>query len=356
MRRIVFIFFLISTTAVLLCPVLTSAQEPTEPLQIRAEVITKESQTVFLSASDDGKTYRFDTKESYPDGLHYVLKKGDPVLLRLVAEPDGNIHVYFEDKIRTPALLWIIVFFAVVSVLIASRRGLFALGGVLFTIVVLFGLLFPALLSGKDPVLSTVGVSLLILAVNLHLSHGFRKRTFFAFLGTVSGLLLVTFFSFIFTKVSYLSGIGTEEVSLLLWDVKQMKDPVGLFIAGVILGAVGVLDDIAVAQAELVEELQTSDPKLSRKALFLRAMRVGRHHIASTVNTLVLVYAGAALPLMLLYFSSFRDPFLFLNNESVADEMIRILAGTTALILTVPLATAFAVIPKKTIDNTLDDR
>ena len=335
---------------------LVSAGETDEksgPMQIRAKILSIKNTAEtgetwayeFSARTSSGQTVEVNTADSFPDGLYFSLKKGDSVFLRSVEEGESEPQIYFEDKIRTPALIWIMVFFAIVTVAVASLRGVWSLLGIGFTLLVLFGFLFPQILAGEDPIFYTLIASLFILAVNIHLSHGFKKRTFFAFLGTVIGLMLVWFLSVLFTHGSSLSGLGSEEVTLLLWDLKQIQDPVSLFIAGVILGAVGVLDDVVVAQAELVEELQASSPLLSRKELYTRAMRVGRHHIASAVNTLVLVYAGAALPLMLLFFSSSDDAFLFLNNEGVAQEAVRILAGTTALILTVPLATLFATIP-----------
>lgn len=310
----------------------------------------------FNAETDLNESFLVDTHASYPGGLYIRLKENDRVRLRIVEMPDGTQQVFFDDKVRLPAVLLLFFLFGLLAIIVGFYRGLFSLVGLGVTLFVLFGFLFPQILSGQDPILFTVLASIMILAINIHLSHGFRLRTFFSFLGTVAGLGLVLLTSIFFTHLTSLSGLGTEESSLLLWEIEAIKDPIGLFIAAVILGAVGVLDDVAVTQSEIVEELQSANPLLTRKELFFRAMRVGQHHIASTVNTLVLVYAGAALPMFLLFFSSSTDPSSFLNNESVAEEIVRILAGTIALILTVPLSTLFATFASPNVQHSLIDK
>ena len=329
------------------------AQEISEPKEVKATISNIQDQESdgkhfykFEAKSSFGEVFNADTSDSYPDGLYITLKKGDRVLLRIVENPDGTQTTYFDDKVRTGSLMSLFFIFAAIAIVIGFFRGLFSLIGLAFTLFVLFWFLFPQILAGRDPILMTVLASVVILLVNIHLSHGFRIRTFFSFLGTVAGLFVVVILSYIFTHTSSLSGVGTEESMLLLWEVETIKDPVALFIAAVILGTVGVLDDVAVTQSEVVGEMLDVDPTLSRKDLFFRAMRVGRHHIASTVNTLVLVYAGAALPMFLIYFSSSSDVGTFLNNQAVAEEFVRTMVGTISLMLTVPFATAFATIPR----------
>ncbi len=330
------------------------AQEIAEPKEVKATIESIEETAqegvanfyVFQARTGLNELFRVDTGDSYPDGLYIPLRVGDQVNLRVVDMPDGSQQVYFDDKVRTPVLLILFFVFALITIGVGFFRGLFSLIGLGITISILGFFLLPSILAGKDPVLYTVLASIMILFFNIHLSHGLKLRTFFAFLGTMSGLLIVWVLTLLFTRVSSLSGLGTEESSLLLWEIEAVSDPIRIFAAAAILGAVGVLDDIAVAQAEVVAELAHTDPTLSRTRLFWKAMRLGQHHIASTVNTLVLVYAGTALPAFLLFFSASTDINSFLNNEVVAEEFIRTLAGTTALILTVPLATLFAVLPK----------
>ncbi|MBI2475113.1 YibE/F family protein [Candidatus Uhrbacteria bacterium] len=329
------------------------AQVATEPREVKATITNIQDQVSdgkhfynFEAKDSFGEIFKADTTASYPNGLFIPLKIGDRVRLRIVENPDGTQSTFFDDKIRTGSLAALFFIFAVIAIAIGFFRGLFSLIGLAFTLIVLFWFLFPQILAGRDPILMTVLASIVILFVNIHLSHGLRVRTFFSFLGTVAGLFVVVVLSYIFTHASSLSGVGTEESTFLLWEIKTIKDPVALFIAAVILGTVGVLDDVAVTQSEVVGEMLEVDSTLSRKDLFFRAMRVGRHHIASTVNTLVLVYAGAALPIFLLFFSSSSDVGTFLNNQAVAEEFVRTIVGTISLMLTVPFATAFATIPR----------
>lgn len=294
---------------------------------------------------NDGTAYHVDTGESASTGLHYDLDSGDRVTLEIVTNPDGTETAYFNDAIRTRGLLLITVLFALVTVGIGLTRGLRALVGLAVTLAILFGVILPSVLAGYDAVLVTVAGSLVILAANMHLTHGWRRETFTAFASTAVGLLLAWAFGAWFVSLSFLSGLSSEESAILY--IEQMNaavDMSGILLAGILLGAVGALDDIAIAQGEVVAELRDANPKLGRKELFVRAMRVGRHHIASITNTLVLAYAGAALPTFLLFFAlksvSIGD---FLNTEAVAEEVVRTLAGTAALVLTVPISTWFAV-------------
>jgi uncharacterized membrane protein len=184
----------------------------------------------------------------------------------------------------------------------------------------------------------------------MHLSHGVNRHTFFAFLSTLGGLGLVLLFTQSFLWLARLSGLASEEGTLLFWELDPVQAPVGILAAGIILGSVGVLDDIAITQSETVRELLLANGHATRRDLFKQAMRIGRHHIASTVNTLILVYAGAALPVFLLFMNQFGGYHEFLQNELVAEELVRTLAGTSALVLLVPISTWFATINHK-IDN-----
>lgn len=294
---------------------------------------------------EDGTAYRVDTGDSASTGLHYDLDPGDRVTLEIVANPDGTETAYFNDAIRTRSLLLIAVLFVVITIGVGLMRGLRALAGLAVTLAILFGLILPAVIAGYDAVLMTVAGSLVILAVNMHLTHGWRRETLIAFASTAVGLMLAWAFGAWFVSVSFLSGMSSDESALLYVEhLSAAIDMSGILLAGILLGAVGALDDIAIAQGEIVAELRDANPKLDRKELFVRAMRVGRHHIASITNTLVLAYAGAALPTFLLFWAlksvSVGD---FLNTEAVAEEIVRTLAGTAALVLTVPISTWFAV-------------
>lgn len=301
-------------------------------------------QLIFTAEDEKGDEYKIDTRESYLEGVRYDLENGDRVVLQIVPNLEGPPSVYLADVVRTNALIWITILFAAITIAVGLWRGLFAVLGLGVTLGILFGFVFPQILNGADPVITTVLGGLVILAINIPLSHGVSKTTLFAFLSTVAGLFLAVISSNIFVSLSSLSGLANEEANFLFWGTGGAIDPKGLLLAGIIIGAVGVLDDIAVAQGEAVHELRLANPEMKKRDLFKAAMRLGRHHIASTVNTLVLAYVGASMSLIVLSMHSSVGIFEFLNTELVSEEIVRTLAGTSALVLTVPIATALALI------------
>ena len=344
MKRLLLI---VSVIAVLL-PVTAIAQSSQEVRATVERVVVDETvdhlrHVVFTARTNDGMLYTVDSANSYTAGMYYTLREGQDVLLQTVSRADGSQDVFLVDVIRRPALTWILILFAMVTIAVGALRGGMALVGLVVTVGILFGFILPRILAGADPVGVTMIGGLVILAVNMHLTHGFNRRTLSAFGSTAIGLGLVWGFAEVFVRAAQLSGVASEEASLLFLTTDNIAIPTGILLAGIILGAVGVMDDIAITQTETVMELKNANAAFDRKTLFIAAMRVGRHHIASVVNTLVLAYAGVALPLFLLFF--LRDDLTvwrFINEELIAEEIIRTLAGTTALVLLVPIATWFA--------------
>lgn len=334
------------------------AQPQVESEEVRARVVEvvsvaegdRTTQMVFVAEAEDGERFEVNTAESYTEGLRYNIRTGDVVFLQVIRDVEtGEVQAAFlADVRRIPALAWMTALFVILILAVGWVRGFSSLVGLLVTLAVLFLFVFPQILNGADPVLVTIIGSVVILGVNMHLSHGFNRSTLLAYGSTIVGLILVYIFGASFVSLADLSGLASEESILLFFHNQEIVMPAGILLAGIILGAVGVLDDIAVTQGETVEELFKANPKLSRKELFTRAMRIGRHHIASTVNTLVLAYAGVAMPLFLLFIMTPEiDAVRFINEEPVAEEIVRTLAGTMALVLTVPIATAFATFGKK---------
>lgn len=356
--------FLISLLLVLiLSPGVVCAQEDlipelvdyqTETAEVKAEVVEIVSdeieegkrQMIFKAVSDE-EEYLVDSRYSYTEGLRYDIKVGTQVYLQTILINGELSAVFLDDIVRTSSLFWILLIFIATILAIGLWRGVGSLIGLSITLAILLGILLPKILSGADPVLWTVACSIVILGVNMHIAHGLRKSTLFAYGSTIVGLILTLIFAKVFVAMANLSGLAGEETVLLYLNSGVLLFPKGILLSGIILGAVGVLDDIAITQTETVEELRNANKDLSQKELFVSAMRVGRHHIASTVNTLVLAYAGVALPLLLLFMiTQGMTPERFLNEELVAEEIVRTLAGTMALVLTVPVATWFAVLVK----------
>lgn len=361
------IFFVIGI-GLLLFPSLSLAQEGFSARAVEATITEISSvqkfdggvfEYTFMARTQYGEEFSVETADSFVAGVGYALRVGDKVNLRIVETEieipltgkELSVKAYLDDVQRQKGLWWIVGFFVVLTLAVGLLRGFMSLIGLGVTLAVLILGLFPAILRGVDPVLATVAASAIILLVNMHLSHGLNRQTFFAFLSTLGGLGLVVIFTQAFLALARLSGLASEEGALLFWELDPVQIPVGILSAGIILGAVGVLDDIAITQSETVKELLLANPHRTRKELFVQAMRIGRHHIASTVNTLVLVYAGAALPVFLLFMNQFGGYQDFLQNELVAEELVRTLAGTCALVLLVPLSTWFATLNPKVVDK-----
>lgn len=301
------------------------------------------TQYTMIAKGDDDATYDVSTAMSFSEGMHYRLKPGDRVILAVIDNIDGTSTAYLSDAVRSKGILWAFIIFAAVILAVGLRRGLYALAGFALTMGILVWFVFPQVLAGNSPVVVAIIAGIAILAVNLFLSHGFTRNATIALGSTSVGVILAWVIGALFVSISKLSGFSSEEAVFLYWQVGGVTLPEGLLLAGIILGTVGVLDDVAITQCETVAELKAANPEFTSRQLFVRAMRVGRHHIASTVNTLVLAYAGSSLPLFLIFRADDTVSFWrFINTEAVAEEIVRTLAGTTALVLIVPLATTLA--------------
>ncbi len=266
----------------------------------------------------------------------------DKVILMRSTSPEGNQVFYIVDYVRRDSLLLLFIIFVITVVVVGRKWGALSLLGMAFSFVVIFVFILPQIISGKDPVLISVIGSSIIIPVTFSLSHGFKLKTLIASFGTIVSLLITGFISVSFVNSAHITGFATEEAGFLkvmLGDLVNMKQ---IFLAGMIIASLGILDDITISQASIVEELKSSNPNLLFSDLFNRAMNVGRDHIASLVNTLVLVYTGAALPLLLIFINNPRPFSELVNYEVIAGEIIQILIGSIGLILAVPITTFIA--------------
>jgi uncharacterized membrane protein len=274
---------------------------------------------------------------------------GDHVRVVRQVDAEGATSYAFYDFERGWPLVALAIAFAVVIAAVARWRGLLALVGIVVAFLVLVVFLLPALRDGAPAVPVALVASAAILYAVIYLAHGVNLRTSAALLGTLSSLLLAAGLSWAAIELAHLTGLSDEQnsaVSAYLGSVSIS----GLLLAGFIIGSLGVLNDVTVTQASTVFELAHlggDTSQTSRKAIFLSAIRVGRDHIASTVYTLVLAYAGSSLPLLLLFSVANRSLGDVLVSESVAIELVRSAVGGIALALSVPLTTAIAAVLAK---------
>lgn len=275
------------------------------------------------------------------------LQAGDEIRLVRQTDPAGATQYSFYDYARGFPLALVVAVFAVVVVAIARWRGLRALIGLVVAFGVLVAFMLPALLDGKPAVpVALVGGALILYAV-LYLAHGVNLRTSSALLGTLASMVVAALLSYVAIRMTHLTGLSEEQntdVQLYIGHVSIS----GLLLAGFIIGSLGVLNDVTITQASSAFELAGLDPESSRREIFSAAMRVGRDHIASTVYTLVLAYAGGALPLLLLFSVAGRSITDVITSDAVAIELVRACVGGIALTLSVPLTTAIAAVLART--------
>jgi uncharacterized membrane protein len=266
------------------------------------------------------------------------LTPGDRVLLAEL--PDGpGVGWYFEDYARRRPLLLLAAVFAAAVLLLGRWRGLFALVALAFSLVVLIRFMLPSILEGHDPVVVALVGSAAIMFVALYLSHGFNVRTTSAVAGTLISLVITGLLAGGFVHITHLTGLGSEEGEFLRVLAGNI-DLEGLLLGGIVVGSLGVLDDVTITQASAVWELSVANQAYGARQLYDAALRIGRDHIASTVNTLVLAYAGASLPLLVLFTLSSQRLGDVLSGELVAQEIVRTLVGSIGLVASVPITTA----------------
>lgn len=307
---------------------------------------TKYSIEIFEGSLKDQTIEYVHNSELSDKDIEY--KEGDKVVVSY-NEIEGEGPVFMiTDYWRVSSLNFLLVLFLVLAIIIAGKKAIYSFAGMLLSFVVIFSLILPGILKGQDPVLIAILGSLLIIPITFYLSHGFNKKTTVAVLGTVVALVVTGLLSYLFVELAHLNGYASEEVMFLGGESFNIK---GILLAGFIIGALGVLDDITISQSAIVFELADVNKDMGFLELFLRSMRIGKDHIASMINTLVLVYAGAALPLLLLFVSDNRDALEILNMEMMATEVVRTLVGSIGLILAVPVTTVIAagLLRKKTV-------
>ena len=290
-----------------------------------------------VAGPDSGRTVVLDFPES-PSTPRF--SEGETVVLGHYPQ-GGGVGYSFADRQRKPTLVWLAALFAVAVVVLGRLRGAAALGGLAASIAVLLYFALPAIIDGRDPVAVAVVAASAISFFALYLAHGFRPMTTVALLGTLTSLGLTAVLATVFVELAKFSGFSTEE-AIFLQGTGGEVDLQGLILAGVIIGALGALDDMTVTQAAAVWELHAADPLMSGRRLLAAGLRIGRDHVASTVNTLVLAYVGASMPLMLLFVLSRQALTDVANSEVVAIEIVRTLVGSIGLVASVPLTTWLA--------------
>lgn len=281
------------------------------------------------------------------------LTVGDQVVVIAPGSAEDPTTLYIFEKYRLNAIYLIIGLFFALTVLFARWQGIRSLLGLSVSILVLTMYIVPQILAGKSALFVILVGSFGIATVSIYLAHGLHRRTHVAFAGTLISVGIAIGLSSLFVWMTKLLGAGSEEAFYLQTAGTTDINLQGLLLGGIIIGALGVLDDITTAQSATIDEIHKANPSLTGRELFQRGLSVGKEHIASLVNTLVLAYAGASFPALLL-FTVYERPFwVVMNTEVISEEIVRTLVGSIALMCAVPITTALAAyyLPKREKKN-----
>jgi uncharacterized membrane protein len=269
---------------------------------------------------------------------------GDEVVVQVSTTPEGT-YVAVADRWRIPALAALLGIFALVVTISGGWRGVRSLVALALTLGAIIKVVIPLLLAGWQPVPLAVGAATVVTIATFLLTEGWRRSTLAAAIGTFLALGVAAGLATVFNAVAQFTALqGNEAAGFLSSIGRSDLDVGGLLLAAVIFGALGILDDVTVTQAATVHELHDLHPWATRWELYRRSMNVGRSHIAATVNTLVLAYVGASLPLLVLFAVAQQDPLLTASAENVAVDVVKALVGSIGIATAVPLTSAAAVL------------
>ena len=270
-----------------------------------------------------------------------LFRNGDRVLVERTGTTDGEDIFHVTDYVRTTPLLWLTVLFVAATLLLSGWQGLRSLMGMGVSLAVILLLIVPQILAGRNPLVVAILGSVLMMGISLYLVYGWNSKTHVAVAGLLLSLIVTGLLAVWSVNWTRLSGFGAEEASFLQVAGVQL-DTRGLLLAGIIIGTLGALDDIAIGQSSTIFELYKANPSLTRLELFRRGMTVGRDHIAAMVNTLLLAYVGAALPLVLMFSVFSESVGITMNREIISEEIVRTLVGSLGLLAGVPLTSVIA--------------
>ncbi len=290
--------------------------------------------------SGDFKGNKVQIENSYINspGYEIYVQEGDRVLLSVLYDESGYQKAYVVDFVRDTYIYLLIGVFMFLMLAIGRSKGLKGIISLGITFLVIYKIMIPQIFAGRSPVLVTIFSAIIIAFITFAIVSGLTRKSLAAFLGTAFGLVFAAILAIIVSNAANLTGLSSEESKMLFYVPEfaeyNMK---GILLAGIILGALGAVMDVCMSIASSIEEIATAGEKMTFPRLFKAGMNVGNDIMGTMTNTLVLAYTGASLPLLLLLMA-YDLPFLHLINfEMLADEIIRALIGTIALVATIPI-------------------
>ena len=288
-----------------------------------------------------------DTLVSVDHGAYQILPRGfslttgERILVTVGQTPDGALRAYFIDYIRLTPMLVLFAMFVVASILVSGWKGFQSLLSMGVSLLIIFYFIIPRILAGADPIWTSIVGSFIFLAVTQYLVYGWTLKTQVALVAIVIAMTITGFLAVWFVNYTSLNGFGNESAMYLMQQGENLNIQ-NVLIASIIIGTLGVLDDLVISQASVVMELYSANPNMSFRERFGAAFHIGRDHIAATVNTLVLAYVGAGLMMFLLFSLNNPDYLLLVNINFIAEEIVRSLVGTLGLFSAVPITNLIA--------------
>jgi uncharacterized membrane protein len=333
-----------------------------DPLLLDAEPVAAEVQSEAIAActydpAAQCRAYVVEIREGsdrgtvfeWEQGASSTLRAGDDILVIGAEAADGTVTYSFYEHQRTTPLIVLGALFVVAVLVLGRLRGVGSLAGLAASLAVVIVFMIPSLLDGNDAVVVALVAAATVAFIAVYLAHGLTMASTVALLSTFASLALTAVLAQLFVSAGKLTGL-TEDASFLLGALDVPIDPRGILLAGVVIGSLGVLDDVTVTQVSTVGALRAADPGASTRRLYSSALGVGRDHISSTVNTLFLAYVGAALPLLLLFTEASQSIGAVATRELVATEIVRALVGSIGLVASVPIATGLAAMVYRPAD------
>lgn len=351
-----FVFIIIFISSFIL-PTSLIAQEIHEDLQgvWRAEVVEIVSEGIKPIPGTDLNTKFQNIKAKILEGERageivdiendfIILKEGQKFYMNYLLTISGDEIYSVRDIDRRAIIFWMTIIFAAVILFFGGWQGFRSILSLIGSFLVIIFILLPLLIKGFNPVLVSIAIGAVILGVAIFFTHGFNMRSLVAYLGTVISICITGILAFVSIKILNLTGFFSDETIYLNFGTRGLLDFEGLLLGGIIIGVLGVLDDVAVTQVAVVSEIKKAAEKISAKDLYKKALNVGHEHISALVNTIVLAYTGVSLPLLLWFSQSDSSFGKIINNEVFATEITRTIVGSIGLILTVPITTFLAVL------------
>lgn len=324
-----------------------------EAITNQGETIT-DSQTLpfqelklqILDAPEKGKEIIVEYGKDISLAKDQLVNVGQTVVVDKTVGPDGTPLYQIADKYRLDNVWPIVIFFFLIVLLLSHWKGAGSILGLIISLGVILKYIVPQILAGHDPLTISIIGCLIIMVTTIYLAHGFSTKTTIAVISTFLTLVGIGLLSALFVKITFLTGLGSEDAATLRFGTTANIDFRGLLLGGILIGALGVLDDVTTGLSASVFELHKANPRLAFPQLFASGLSIGKEHISSLVNTLVLAYAGAALPIFLMIILNVnRYPlWSILNDGLIIEEAVRTLAGSIGLVAAVPLTTLLATL------------